>query len=110
MVACSSVQVRKGGLDDAEAFADLVIIADHDGPRGYFGGLAHSVMARLYTMGRNLYGYEKTRFLVTNGRTVGVMLGYTDAMYRADKWRTYWLMTRILTWRAVRMWGISLST
>lgn len=110
MEPCSSVQIRHGTPADASAFADLVIIADQDGPHLYFGKFAHQMMQRLYIIPNTLYSYDKAHFLEADGQVAGMMLGYTAARYRADKWRTYRLMSAILKWRSLRLWAMSVYT
>ncbi len=93
-----NVIVRKGRVEDAEYFPDLVLFSAPKFFPSLFGPDVRRVMKNLFKHHGNYFSYEHTYFAELDGKVAGMCLAYNYGCKNREKMRTIFLLIRYLGW------------
>jgi len=94
-----NIIVRKGRADDADDFSRLLLLSGPDVTVFFFGPNAGDVAKCLFRQPRNLFSFEHSHFIEVNGRTAGMVLGYSWEQKEREEGHFGWLLLKYMKWR-----------
>jgi len=93
--------IRKGKADDADDFSRLLLLSGPDVTVFFFGPNAGDIAKRLFRQPRNLFSFEHSHFIEVNGRTAGMVLGYSWEHKEREEGHFGWLLLKYMKWRVL---------
>ena len=91
-----NVIIRKGRIEDAEHFSDLVLFAVPEMLPYVFGSNTKDIMKNLFRDTGNFWSFEHTHFVEVAGEVAGMALGYSYRQRKQEEVRTGELVVRYL--------------
>ena len=88
--------IRKGLPEDAQDFANLVLLSEPNLFPAIFGSGAGNVFQNLFRQRRNLFSFEHSYFIEVGGKKAGMILGYDWKTQRWEEWRTGLLLIKYM--------------
>jgi ribosomal protein S18 acetylase RimI-like enzyme len=84
--------IRKASPDDAEDFANLVLVSSPTLFPAIYGEAVAGILERLHREPRNLFSYQHTHVAELSGNRVGMLLGYDWKTRKGNELRTGFLL------------------
>ena len=91
-----NVVIRKGRIDDADHFSQLVLIAVPELLSYVFGSKTKDIMKNLFQDTENYWSFKHTYFVEVDDDIVGMALGYSYRQRKQEEERTGELVVKYL--------------
>jgi len=94
--ASRNITILKGLPEDADDFANLILLSDPVLLPAVCGSGVRRVIQNLFHQRKNLFSFEHSYFIVKNGVKAGMILGYDWKTRRRESWRTGLLLVKFM--------------
>ena len=94
-----NIIVRKGLPEDAQDFANLMLLSAPTLFFNIYGPGAKSVIRYLFRQRKNLFSFEHSYFIEKDGVKAGMIIGYDWKTVREEKWRTGLLLIKYMRYK-----------
>lgn len=99
MTTTENIIVRKGLPEDAQDFANLMLLSAPTLFFNIYGPEAKSVIRYLFRQRKNLFSFEHSYFIEKDGVKAGMIIGYDWKTVRDEKWRTGLLLIKYMRYK-----------